>query len=182
MECDRGQLVDGITGFVAHKSGIPAIAVRGSVERAIGQCDNEAIEAMRMRLVQPSDAWSDNARDPLARRVHHELAGLVLRYQPRVLGEANLQAIRGKPTVIVANHLSDSDANVIDVLLQQSGCEDLCERLTVVAGPKVYSELSRRFSKLRFATIKSPQHDGVASGESSHERARCRARGAADHS
>ena len=29
----------------------------------------------------------------------------------------------------------------------------------------MYSELSRRFSSLCFATIKSPQHDGVASGE-----------------
>ena len=165
MECDRGQLVDAITGFVAHKSGIPATAVRGSVERAIGQCDDEAIETLRTRLVQPSDAWSYYARDPLARRVHHELAGLVLRDRPQVSGLANLQAIRGKPTVIVANHLSYSDANVIDVLLQQSGCGELCERLTVVAGPKVYSELSRRFSSLCFATIKSPQNDGVASGE-----------------
>ena len=82
MECDRGQLVDAITGFVAHKSGIPATAVRGPVERAVGQYDNEAIETLRLRLVQPSDAWSYYARDPLARRVHHELAGLVLRDHP----------------------------------------------------------------------------------------------------
>ena len=67
--------------------------------------------------------------------------------------------------VIVANHLSYSDANVIEVLLQQSGGGEVADRLAVVAGPKVYSELSRRFSSLCFGTIKSPQNEGVSSGD-----------------
>ncbi len=66
--------------------------------------------------------------------------------------------------MVVANHLSYSDANVIEVLLQQSGGGEVADRLAVVAGPKVYSDLSRRFSSLCFGTIKSPQNEGVSSG------------------
>jgi hypothetical protein len=54
--------------------------------------------------------------------------------------------------------------NVIEVLLQQAGCGEVAERLSVVAGPKVYSDVSRRFSSLCFGTIKSPQNEGVSSG------------------
>ena len=103
-------------------------------------------------------------RDPLAQRVHHVLAGLVLKQPPVVSGLAHLDEIRGKGVVIVANHLSYSDANVIEVLLQQSGGSEVADRLSVVAGPKVYSDLSRRFSSLCFGTIKSPQNEGVSSG------------------
>jgi 1-acyl-sn-glycerol-3-phosphate acyltransferase len=65
--------------------------------------------------------------------------------------------------VIFANHLSYADANLVEVLLHRAGCDDLAHRLTVIAGPKVYSSLKRRFSSLCFATNKTPQSSGVAS-------------------
>jgi 1-acyl-sn-glycerol-3-phosphate acyltransferase len=163
--CDRSQLVDAIAAFVAHKGGIDGTTVRVPIERAIADLGGDAVDRLQARLAQPSDAWSYYARDPLAQRVHRELAGLVLRESPIVSGIAHLNEVRGRGVVIVANHLSYSDANVIEVLLHQSGCGDVADRLSVVAGPKVYSELSRRFSSLCFGTIKSPQNDGVSSGE-----------------
>ena len=72
--------------------------------------------------------------------------------------------MRGQRVVIFANHLSYSDANAIDVLLQESGAE-LADRLTVIAGPKVYSSLRRRFSSLCFGTIKVPQTSARSSDE-----------------
>ena len=63
----------------------------------------------------------------------------------------------GKPLVIFANHLSYSDANVMDVLLQKVGATQLADRMTVIAGPKVYSNVRRRFSSLCFGTVKVPQ-------------------------
>ncbi len=165
--CDRAQLVDAIAAFVAHKGGIAPSAVRGPVERAIEELGEASVMNLQARLAQSSDAWSYYPRDPLAQRVHHALAGLVLRDPPVVSGAAHLDAIRGKGVVIVANHLSYSDANVIEVLLQQSGGGEVADRLSVVAGPKVYSDLSRRFSSLCFGTIKSPQNEGVSSGDAS---------------
>ncbi|MEO7133891.1 MAG: lysophospholipid acyltransferase family protein [Vicinamibacterales bacterium] len=165
--CDRAQLVDAIVTFVAHKGGIAPTAVRGPIERAIEELGDASVTNLKARLAQSSDAWSYYPRDPLAQRVHHVLAGLVLKDPPVVTGEANLDEIRGQGVVIVANHLSYSDANVIEVLLQRSGCSEVAERLSVVAGPKVYADLSRRFSSLCFGTIKSPQNEGVSSGDAS---------------
>jgi 1-acyl-sn-glycerol-3-phosphate acyltransferase len=163
--CDPAQLVDAIAAFVAHKGGLDPAAVRKPVERAIHELGEASVGELQTRLAQPSDAWSYYPRDPLAQRVHHVLASLVLREPPRISGLEHLDEIRGKGVVIVANHLSYSDANVIEVLLQQAGYGEVAERLSVVAGPKVYSDLSRRFSSLCFGTIKSPQNEAVSSGE-----------------
>ena len=163
--CDRAQLVDAIAAFVAHKGGLDLNAVRGPVERTIDALGAASVDELQTRLAQSCDAWSYYPRDPLAQRVHHALAGLVLRESPQISGQSNLDGIRGRGVVIVANHLSYSDANVIEVLLQKSGCGEVAERLAVVAGPKVYSDLSRRFSSLCFGTIKSPQNESVSSGE-----------------
>ena len=165
--CDRAQLVAAIAAFVAHKGGVPPSVVRGPVERAIAELGDGSVNRLQTRLSQPSDAWSYYPRDPLAQRVHHALAGLVLKDPPIVSGVAHLDAIRGRGVVMVANHLSYSDANVIEVLLQRSGGGEVADRLSVVAGPKVYSDLSRRFSSLCFGTIKSPQNEGVSSGDAS---------------
>jgi 1-acyl-sn-glycerol-3-phosphate acyltransferase len=66
-----------------------------------------------------------------------------------------------------ANHLSYSDANVVDVVLEQLTASRIADRLTVVAGPKVFSDLNRRFSSLSFGTIKTPQNSGRSTGEAS---------------
>jgi len=163
--CDRAQLVDAIAAFVAHKGGLDLGAVRQPVERTIDALGAGSVTRLQERLAQSSEAWSYYPRDPLAQRVHHALAGLILREPPKVAGQSHLDDIRGRGVVLVANHLSYSDANVIEVLLQQSGCDEVAERLSVVAGPKVYSDLSRRFSSLCFGTIKSPQNEGVSSGQ-----------------
>src|SRR5829696_1195962 len=163
--CDRAQLVDAIAAFVARKGGVDPRVVRGPVERAISELGESSVNRLQARLAQPSDGWSYYPRDALAQRVHHALAGLVLREPPAVSGLAHLDEIRGKGVMVVANHLSYSDANVIEVLLQQSGCGEVADRLSVVAGPKVYSDLSRRFSSLCFGTIKSPQNERVSTGD-----------------
>ena len=59
--------------------------------------------------------------------------------------------------MIFANHLSYSDANVVEVILRSAGASCLADRLTAIAGPKVYSNVIRRFSSLCFGTIKVPQ-------------------------
>jgi 1-acyl-sn-glycerol-3-phosphate acyltransferase len=62
-----------------------------------------------------------------------------------------------RPMVLLSNHLSYSDANLLEFLLSKAGLAKVADRLTVVVGPKVYSEPFRRFSSLCFGTIKTPQ-------------------------
>ena len=76
-----------------------------------------------------------------------------------------MASIPGAPLVIVTNHLSYADANVIEVLLERGGGADLANRLTALAGPKIFTSRERRFSSLCFGTIKVPQSTDVASEE-----------------
>ena len=163
--CDRAALVDNIASFVAHKGGVRLEAAQARVEKTLDALGPVAVDALRHRLLQPADRWAYYPADPVAREIHYQLAPLVLRDSPQVLGLSNLDAVRDRPVVLVSNHLSYSDANVIQVALHQCGRRDVTERLTVVAGPKVYSALPRRFSSLCFGTIKSPQNERVSSGE-----------------
>lgn len=163
--CGPEQLADAIVGFVVRKSGIESARVRAVVDRVITDAGAGAVDRLRARLAQPPDAWSYYSRDPLAREVHIQLANVVLAHPPVVHGARHLDAVHGRPLIIVANHLSYSDANVIDVLLHRCGQSEVADRLAVIAGPKVYSDLGRRFSSLCFGTIKSPQNEQVSSGE-----------------
>ncbi len=49
--------------------------------------------------------------------------------------------------------------------MQRAGASEVADRLTVIAGPKVYSNIRRRFSSLCFGTIKVPQSTTRASDE-----------------
>ena len=163
--CEPGQLAGAIIKFVATKSGIAESRVRSLIERIVDEAGPEAVDRLHASLGAPAEAWGYYEREPLAQRVHHELAPIVLQDPPAVSGASHLDAVRGRAVVIVANHLSYSDANVIEYLLHQCGHADVADRLAVIAGPKVYSDLSRRFSSLCFGTIKSPQNESVSSGE-----------------
>ena len=80
----------------------------------------------------------------------------------------NQQACR--PVVLFANHLSYADANLIDILLRRGGAAELAGRLVAIAGPKVYSSRTRRFSSLCFGTIRTPQSSGLSTEEAAMPR------------
>ncbi len=165
VACGREPLVEAVLNFVTQGHAAEAGEIRASLEQAIDAAGSGAIESLSQHLASAGADWNYYPRDPLARRIHHLLAPRVLRHEPEILGREHLHAAANKPLVIFANHLSYSDANVIEVLLQQVGAGRLADRLTVVAGPKVYSSVRRRFSSLCFGTIKVPQSTARSSDE-----------------
>lgn len=164
VACSREPLVDAIATFLARDHAVGLGDIRASLARTIDAAGPAAIDGLGRRLASAGTDWSYYPRDPLARDIHRALAGRVLQHAPVVRGIEHLARVRGQRVVIFANHLSYSDANAIDVLLQTSGAE-LADRLTVIAGPKVYSSLRRRFSSLCFGTIKVPQTSARSSDE-----------------
>jgi 1-acyl-sn-glycerol-3-phosphate acyltransferase len=163
--CGREPLVNAIAAFLAHTHAPAFPHVRRSLERTIDDAGPEALAFLGQRLERAGDDWTYYPGDPLVRRIHHLLADHVLTQQPIVFGADHLALVDDRPLVIMANHLSYADANVIDVLLQKAGAGALARRLTVLAGPKVYTNLARRFSSLCFGTIRTPQSSAVSSEE-----------------
>jgi 1-acyl-sn-glycerol-3-phosphate acyltransferase len=155
--CGREPLVDTIVRFLARERSTDAREIRECVERAIDESGPGALDALSARLLHGGAEWAYYPHDPLARRIHHALAARVLQPEPVVHAAHHLADVTGKPLVIFANHLSYSDANVVEVILRNAGASCLADRLTAIAGPKVYSNLTRRFSSLCFGTIKVPQ-------------------------
>jgi len=159
----RDQLVTAITDFLANQDPAALAEMRSAVIAEIDGAPNTALVSLARRLAAAGEDWTYYESDPVARRLHHVLADHILKPGSRLEGIDHVRAVTGKPVVIFANHLSYADANLVEVLLHRAGGDDLAHRLTVIAGPKVYSSLKRRFSSLCFATIKTPQSSGVAS-------------------
>jgi 1-acyl-sn-glycerol-3-phosphate acyltransferase len=159
----RDQLVAAITDFLANQDPGALAAMRTAVVAEIDGMPNTSLVALARRLATAGEDWSYYESDPVARRLHHVLADHILKPGSKLEGMDHVRAVAGKPIVIFANHLSYADANLVEVLLHRAGGDELAHRMTVIAGPKVYSSLKRRFSSLCFATIKTPQSSGVAS-------------------
>jgi len=154
---DRVGLVAAITAFLAGNDPRTLDGIRQALEHEIDRAGPSALGDLGDRLANTGSSWSFFPRDPLARRIHHVLADRLLDPTSTLSGVEHLAAIESEPVVILANHLSYSDANLLEVLLYRSDAISLAGRLTVVAGPKVYSSLRRRFSSLCFGTIKTAQ-------------------------
>jgi 1-acyl-sn-glycerol-3-phosphate acyltransferase len=160
----RDALVSAITTFLAAGREPKAIeAVRVALERELDAAGPRALLRLDKRLAHAGVDWTYYRRDPLARRIHSFLADRILEPSSALFGLEHLRAVAGQPVVLVANHLSYSDANLLEVLLRRAGGAEVADRLTVIAGPKVYSSLNRRFSSLCFGTIKTPQSSALSS-------------------
>jgi len=157
----REQLIGAITSFLEATGN--SAPIHQLLSREIDEAGQDALQSLSVRLASAGADWDYNPPNPLARRLHQLLAERFLKPDSTFRGAEHLAALAGKPFVMLANHLSYSDANVLEVMMQRHGCGEVARRLTAIAGPKVYSSLTRRFSSLCFGTIKVAQSSGVAS-------------------
>src|SRR3954454_10969430 len=162
MAVGRSTLVNAITTFLADHDPRTLAAIRDALEREIDAGGPEALALLNARLDDSGSGWHYCQADPLARRIHHVLADSLLHRESALHGLEYAAALASQPVVLYANHLSYSDANLLEILLQRSGAGPVADRLTVIAGPKVYSSMKRRFSSLCFGTIKTPQSSALS--------------------
>ncbi|MEO7273168.1 MAG: lysophospholipid acyltransferase family protein [Vicinamibacterales bacterium] len=162
-------LIDTIITFLTGQDRLTLDEVRGALRRELEAAGPAALLALHERLVSAPD-WDFYPADPIARQVHHLLADRLIDPDSGIDGIAHAGEIAGRRVVIFANHLSYADANLIDTLLRRAGGQDLADRLTAIAGPKVYSSRKRRFSSLCFGTIRTPQSSGLSTEEAAMPR------------
>jgi len=159
-----GAFVDAILTFLGGGDPLAVDDIRPSLEREVDAAVAPALDALKTHL-RADCGWSYYPRDPLAQRIHHLLADRYLTADSRLEGGEHLALVADRPVIIVANHLSYADANAIEILLHRAGARDLADRLTAIAGPKVFTSRERRFSSLCFGTLKVPQSTEVSSAE-----------------
>jgi 1-acyl-sn-glycerol-3-phosphate acyltransferase len=160
----RDRLIAAVLAFLNDQDLLTVEDVRAALETEIDAAGPGALLDLKERLAADL-GWSYYPRDSLAQRIHHLLADRFLQAGSRILDIEHLADVQAGPLAIVGNHLSYADANVVEVLLQRSGGTTLANRLTAIAGPKVFSSRQRRFSSLSFGTIKVPQSTEVSSDE-----------------
>jgi len=160
----RDSLVAAILEFLAGQDLLTLQDIRAGLEHEIDGAGADALLHLRTRLTT-DNGWDYYSPDPLARRIHHLLADRFLDPGSQIEGGSYLAEVRNAPLAIFANHLSYADANVIEILLRRGGCAAIADRLTAIAGPKVFTNRERRFSSLCFGTIKVPQSAEVSSEE-----------------
>jgi 1-acyl-sn-glycerol-3-phosphate acyltransferase len=160
----RDSLVDAIIDFLSSDDLLTLDDIRRALEHEIDAAGADALVALRARFAD-DDRATYVPRDPLAQRIHHVLADRILLPESALLDGHHLAAVAGRPLIIFANHLSYSDANLLEILLHRAGHDALADRLVAIAGPKVFTSRVRRFSSLCFGTIKTAQSAGVASEE-----------------
>lgn len=158
----RDRLIDTVIKSLPEFDAGSVKDIRRLLNREVDGAGPDALYALNRRLASVGSDWSYYPRDPLAGRIHELLAERVLNKGSRIVGPRHLLRVAGEPVVIFANHLSYADANLLDVLMRRAGAVALADRLTVIAGPKVYSSLKRRFSSLCFGTVKTPQSSGLS--------------------
>ncbi|MBM4363730.1 MAG: 1-acyl-sn-glycerol-3-phosphate acyltransferase, partial [Deltaproteobacteria bacterium] len=162
LDLARGAIVGQILAFARGRAreGHEGLAAR--VERELDLAGEAAVRSLVERLFVGDVPFGYHPPEAIPRRVHHLLAELMLEPGSGWAGEGPPDAPPEGAVVIAANHLSYADANLLAILLEQIGWGALVERLTVIAGPKVYSELVRHFMSLCFGTVKTPQSSALA--------------------
>ena len=132
---------------------------------ALTRASDAEVADLEHRLARTGDAWDYHPPQPLAREMSHLVVGSMLLEGSGLENSERLDELSGRRVILVGNHLSFVDANVLEQFLWQTGHEELAARLVVVAGPKVYGTPLRRIASLCFGSIKTPQSSARASGE-----------------
>ncbi len=158
-------LISTIATFLSGQDLVETDDIHRSLENEITAAGPAAVSRLLERLSDGDGAWQYYPPDPLARRMHHVLAAKLLHPDCALSGLANLEAVRGQPVVMFSNHLSYADANLVEILVKRSPAFELADRLTAIAGPKVYTNRRRHFSSLCFGTVRTPQSHILSTGE-----------------
>src|SRR5262245_60662385 len=131
----RGALVAHVVELAGDRSEADRQALIARVETLLAEASEAELAAVERRVRSDDYPFGYHAPIPLVRQIHRVLADLLLASDSKLEGAERLAAVADRSLILLPNHLSYSDANLIEVLLARSGFEQICDRLTVVAGP-----------------------------------------------
>ncbi len=161
----REALVEQAVAFIGRADDDTVGRVRSGIAELLAARSDDELAALLARVAETGGYWGYHPPNAIARAVNHVLADAAFAPGSAIENPGALEAARSSSVTFIPNHLSFSDANLLECLIHQAGRDDVAGRLVVLAGPKVYSDFYRRFSSLCFGTVKTPQSQSRATGE-----------------
>lgn len=159
----RAMLVPFLEQYLADDDAVQRLRTAMTVE--IASFSDDELAAMVHHMAAIGAEYHMYPADPTAQRIARRWADLLLG-TPEVVGLEHLaSAVESGPTVVLSNHQSYYDTSILEWGLIQQGRTDLADKLSVIAGPKVYSDLFRRFAAASMRTIKVPQSTSLGHTE-----------------
>ncbi len=162
---DRRELVDGLLALVGRGGSPDELELRAALMAFAERVSDAELAEFAVRIRTTGGEWGYHAPDPVARELSHLVLGQLCEADSELYGGEHLEALGRRPAILLANHLAFVDANALESLLWRAGFADLCRRLCVVVGPKVFSLPLRRVASLCFGSLKVPQSQSRASDE-----------------
>jgi 1-acyl-sn-glycerol-3-phosphate acyltransferase len=162
---DPGTFAEGLLALLGPEAQHRTPGLLEDVREIVAAAGPHEMERLFERIRDTGESWGYHAAHPVARAVSRLVMRSMLDAGSEVVHAEALAAASGRPAILVGNHLSFADANVLEFLIAEAGGPELAERLVVVAGPKVFTTPLRRLASLSFGTIKTPQSAALASGE-----------------
>src|SRR5690349_17416634 len=145
IERTKTLLLQTFESFLADRSVEQIGGFRAAIQALLDRTPEVELLNVVKRVATTGEDWGYFPPEPFARHVHRAMADTMLTPDSGVHHAERLEAVRDRPLVLLPNHISYSDANLLEILLWRAGLGDVSERLTVVAGPKVYSDSLRKF-------------------------------------
>ena len=149
LDIGRDLLIDTVIKSLPEFDARTLDDVRRLLNCELDRMGPRALDTLNERLASVGSDWGYYPKDCLASRIHELLAGRVLKQgsvadrpgaRRRALRTSRWSSFRitcPTPTQICSKFL-----------IRRAGAAALADRLTVIAGPKVYSSPKRRFSSL----------------------------------
>src|SRR5689334_12914557 len=157
LEDSERALLEAILQFPVDRPAEEIASLRERLEDIFRGVSIAEVKHLLSRLGTTGNEFTYYPPDPLARAINRTVADVVVGSAGILQGAGNLAGLENEPVIFLSNHLSYADANVVSVVLDRAGMSRFSDRLTVIAGPKVYSDPMRRFSSMCFGSIKTPQ-------------------------
>lgn len=162
---ERTQFAHDLARLVATWGSDSVETLEPRMAALLSEITDEQLAVYHERMSSTGGDWDYYPPDPLARRISRTVMATVLLPGSGLENPEALLPAHERNSVLLGNHLSYVDVNVLDHLMSAAGHAEIADRLTTLVGPKVFGEPIRRLASLCFGTIKLPQSTSRASGE-----------------
>lgn len=162
---ERGKLAEQLLSMLGSRAGAKRGALSDAMAQVLAETRDGEMRQFLEQIESTGQDWGYHPPNPVARRIVRAVQEVLMLPGSGLYGTESLERARTGPTLFFGNHISFSDANVLEHLVTRTGYPDVAQCMVAAVGPKVYTSAARRVASLAFGTIKLPQSASRATAE-----------------